>query len=78
MRSFGEKKKAMKTEGQKVREKINKLLEEKKKGAIPMKGGFLIPGDPTVDISGVFGIWADRDDLTAESLREKAWGRSRR
>lgn len=68
----------METEAEKIRREIKNLLEEKKRGAIPMKGGFLIPADPSVDISGVFGIWADRDDLTAEALREKAWGRGHR
>lgn len=64
----------METEAEKIRREINDLLEEKKKGAIKMKGGYLIPGDPSIDISDIPGIWADRDDLTAESLRQKAWG----
>lgn len=36
------------------------------------------PGDPTVDISDVPGVWADRHELTADSLRRKAWGYRRR
>lgn len=35
-------------------------------------------GDPTVDISALPGIWADRDDLTLDTLRERAWGYRRR
>ena len=31
-------------------------------------------GDPSIDISDVPGIWADRPGLTKYSLRRKAWG----
>jgi len=42
--------------------------------AIKHNGITLIPGDPSVDISDVPGVWAGRDDITIESLRQKAWG----
>lgn len=42
-------------------------------------GGLSIrPGDPTIDVSDLPGIWADRDDLTPDTLRERAWGYRRR
>ncbi|MCY7349527.1 MAG: hypothetical protein LH606_02505 [Cytophagaceae bacterium] len=54
--------------------KIKKAIRLKLKGAIKTKGGLLIPGDPSIGISDIPGIWADRDDITKESLRRKAWG----
>ena len=41
--------------------------------AVRHNGITIRPGDPSIDISDVPGVWADRHDLTAESLREKAW-----
>ncbi len=33
-----------------------------------------VPGDPSIDVTPLIGIWKDRD-VTVESLREKAWKR---
>ncbi len=39
-----------------------------------IRGGIIIPRDPTIDPSQFAGMWADRDDITVELLRRKAWG----
>ena len=33
-------------------------------------------GDPTVDPKVLFGLWAGRDDLDTQTLRDVAWGRN--
>jgi hypothetical protein len=64
----------MKKEVEKVREELEKSLEAERKGAIETKGGLRIPRDPSIDPAQFAGMWADRDDITTESLRRKAWG----
>lgn len=74
MGSFGNNNGVMKNEVEKVREELEKSLEAERKGAVKMKGGLVIPRDPNIDPSQFAGMWADRDDITVESLRRKAWG----
>ena len=64
----------MKNEVEKVREELEKSLEAERKGAVKMKGGLVIPRDPSIDPAQFAGMWADRDDITVGSLRRKAWG----
>ena len=44
-----------------IRETLQKELNEQQ------------PKDETPDFSAFAGMWKDRDDITLESIREKAW-----
>lgn len=35
-------------------------------------------GDPSADPTELFGIWKDREDVTVDTLRDKAWSYRRR
>jgi len=30
-------------------------------------------GDPAIDVTSLAGVWKDRDDLTVDTLRDRAW-----
>lgn len=36
----------------------------------------IVLADPSAAISNLFGMWEGREDLTADTLREKAWARN--
>jgi hypothetical protein len=78
MRSFGENRNAMKNKAQELQEKIERALAKENEKAIETKAGRIIPRDPSINPADFAGMWEDRDDITVESLRRKAWGHDRR
>lgn len=51
---------------------ILNLMENVQVEPAPSRPPLLEPGDPSVDVAGLAGIWED-SDVTLESIRQKAW-----